>query len=157
MSSSWTPATTSKVRLRVLSEEIVVQNQLTFITGYRYELYCISKATKTTQCTLHCDTSAESARCWNEDRPDEDRYSKEVFDALVMRYEPPDSRNRWDSPLFTIQPEDELPFDDICNVLFNRKAPPPNMSTQSVIVPFNHPHSAQIVFHCRFKYHDSYL
>uniref|UniRef100_H3DPK4 Protein KTI12 homolog n=1 Tax=Tetraodon nigroviridis TaxID=99883 RepID=H3DPK4_TETNG len=53
------------------------------------------------------------------------------FDALVLRFEAPDSRNRWDSPLFTILQDDTLPYEDISDALFKRKAPPPNQSTQS--------------------------
>ena len=49
-----------------------------------------------------------------------------------MRFEAPDGRNRWDSPLFTIQPDDELPCEHISAALLERKAPPPNQSTQSV-------------------------
>ncbi len=56
------------------------------------------------------------------------------LDALILRFEAPDSRNRWDSPLFTIQQEDSLPFEAISDALFKRKAPPPNQSTQSVRV-----------------------
>ena len=51
-----------------------------------------------------------------------------------MRYEAPEGRNRWDSPLFTIQPEDILPFQEIEAALYNRKAPTPNQSTQSVLI-----------------------
>lgn len=54
------------------------------------------------------------------------------IDALVLRFEAPDSRNRWDSPLFTILKDDTLPYEDISDALFKRKAPPPNQSTQSV-------------------------
>lgn len=54
------------------------------------------------------------------------------FDALVLRFEAPDSRNRWDSPLFTILKDDVLPCEAISDALFKRKAPPPNQSTQSV-------------------------
>lgn len=100
--------------------------------GHRYELYCVSKSVKSTQCTLHVDISSEKAWDQNLKRDEVGQYSKEVFDGLVMRYEPPDGRNRWDSPLFTIQPNDELPFDNITAALFERKAPPPNKSTQSV-------------------------
>ena len=54
--------------------------------GFRYELYCASKASKTTQCTVHCDVSPEDAWSWNIERDEDgDKYSKEVFDALVMR------------------------------------------------------------------------
>lgn len=49
-----------------------------------------------------------------------------------MRFEAPDSRNRWDSPLFTIQKEDRLPFEAIADAVLKRKVPPPNQSTESV-------------------------
>ena len=51
-----------------------------------------------------------------------------------MRFEPPDSRNRWDSTLFVVQAEEDLPYEDICAALFQGKALPPNMSTQNVSV-----------------------
>jgi len=98
--------------------------------GYRYELFCISKSTKTTQCTLHCDLSPETA--WQNNLTRQDQYSQQIFDALVMRFEAPDGRNRWDSPLFTIQSNDELPFEEITASLYERKALKPNQSTQSV-------------------------
>jgi len=49
-----------------------------------------------------------------------------------MRFEPPDSRNRWDSPLFLVHPEEQLPFQQIYDALFLCKAPPPNHSTLPV-------------------------
>lgn len=61
-------------------------------------------------------------------------FSNNSLDALILRFEAPDSRNRWDSPLFTIQQEDLLPFEAICDALFKRKAPPPNQSTKNVRV-----------------------
>ena len=54
------------------------------------------------------------------------------MNALNMRFEQPESKNRWDSTLFTMQLGDELPLEDISNVLFNQKAPPPNKSTLNV-------------------------
>ena len=107
-------------------------DSLNYIKGYRYELYCLSKHVKTPQVVLHCDVSPEDARLWNSAREDEtERYTPDVFDSLVMRYETPDSRNRWDSPLFVIQPQDPLPVEDILVSLLHRKPPPPNLSTQS--------------------------
>lgn len=86
---------------------------------------------------MHVDTSSEQAWKQNLKRDEEDsRYTQEIFDALVMRYEAPDGRNRWDAPLFTIQSEDELPFEKIAASLYERKAPAPNMSTQSVTSPY---------------------
>ena len=107
-------------------------DSLNYIKGYRYELYCLSKHVKTTQCVLHCVVSPDDdARAWNSARADPERYTPEVFDSLVMRYEAPDSRNRWDSPLFIVPPNDPLPGEALMGVLLNRKPPPPNLSTQS--------------------------
>ena len=49
--------------------------------------------------------------------------------ALNERFEKPETKNRWDSVLFTIQNKQILPFDEIANSLFNKAAAPPNKST----------------------------
>lgn len=110
---------------------IVILDSLNYIKGFRYELFCLSKHVKTPHCVLQCETPAETAREWNATREDSEKYSDQIFDALVMQFEPPDSRNRWDSPLFIIHPSDPLPSQDILAALLNRKPPPPNLSTQS--------------------------
>lgn len=172
------------------------------VPGYRYELYCASKSVKTTQVTVECVVSVDQAWEWNQQRATEEQYSRDAFDALIMRsapgqpfmgskkrirkrylkiemccmfvcelflknpepvpcknnystrmqfqllmlqwnrnrwhmfvccrYEAPDSRNRWDSPLIAMQPDDPLPSQALSDALYQRKAPPPNMSTQSV-------------------------
>ncbi|KOC68668.1 Protein KTI12 like protein [Habropoda laboriosa] len=53
----------------------------------------------------------------------------EIYNVLY-RYEAPDSKNRWDSPLFAVSAEDELKFDEIYRSLYEVKAPKPNLSTQ---------------------------
>ncbi|CAJ0954759.1 unnamed protein product [Ranitomeya imitator] len=80
---------------------------------------------------IHCLTSPDTSSGWNQDRPQDDQYTQAVFDALVQRFEAPDSRNRWDSPLFTVHKDDVLPLDQISDAIFHRKAPPPNQSTQT--------------------------
>lgn len=109
----------------------MIVDSLNYIKGYRYELYCLSKHMKTPQCVVHCDVSPADAQVWNAGREVCERYSNEVFDSLVMRFEAPDSRNRWDSPLFVVQPDDPLPVEDVMATLLHRKPPPPNLSTQS--------------------------
>ena len=52
--------------------------------------------------------------------------------ALNMRFEPPEAKNRWDSTLFTIRTGEKFPLEEISNALFNTKAPPPNKSTLNV-------------------------
>lgn len=121
----------SSVERHLSQDTFVVLDSLNYIKGFRYELFCVAKHVKSTQCVIHCDTPSETAKEWNSRRSDGERYSEEIFDALVMRFEPPDSRNRWDQPLFTLYPDDPLPSDAILDTLIHRKPPPPNQSTQS--------------------------
>ena len=122
----------SRVERALTSDNVVILDSLNYIKGFRYELYCLSKHLDSTHCVLYCGTPADTAREWNQTRASErDRYSSDVFDALVSRFETPDSRNRWDSPLFVLYPEDELPCRELVDALLHRKAPPPNQSTQS--------------------------
>ncbi|VVC89682.1 protein KTI12 homolog [Leptidea sinapis] len=125
-------------------DNVVILDASNYIKGYRYELYCASKASKSTQCTIYPIRNHDEAweanklRIKSYDSSDianangVEPYSKEVFDALTkLRFEEPNSNNRWDSPLFTVQFSDPLNVDAIYNVLFKRKPPPPNMSTQN--------------------------
>jgi len=102
------------------------------IKGYRYELWCAARAAGGRAAVVHVDVGAGGAaraagaagtaaaagenggggggglavaRRWNEARlaRGEDGYSPAVFDDLSGRYERPDSRNRWDAPLFTVR------------------------------------------------------
>ncbi|KAM6172338.1 protein KTI12 homolog [Erethizon dorsatum] len=59
-------------------------------------------------------------------------YPPELLEALTQRFEAPDSRNRWDQPLFTVVGlEEPLPLAEIRAALFENRAPPPHQSTQS--------------------------
>jgi len=116
--------------LRVLSKEgVVILDSLNYIKGFRYELYCASKSAHTTHCVLFCDTSLDTAREWNQIRNQKEQYEAEVLEALFVRFELPNGSNRWDSPLFRVQPSDVLPCRDIAAAVFDRKPPPPNLST----------------------------
>ena len=121
----------SSVERHLSPDAFVILDSLNYIKGFRYELFCVSKHLKSTQCVLLCDTPSETAKDWNSKREEDEKYSDEIFDALVMRFEPPDSQNRWDHPLFTLYPDDPLPTQAILDTLMHRKPPPPNQSTQS--------------------------
>lgn len=55
-----------------------------------------------------------------------------ALEDLALRFEAPDSRNRWDRPLFTVVGlEEPLPLAEIQAALFENRAPPPHQSTQS--------------------------
>ncbi|XP_026280523.1 protein KTI12 homolog [Frankliniella occidentalis] len=126
----------SQVQRLIGPDTVVIMDAANYIKGYRYEIYCMSKSSKTTQCTLHCETSPTVAWEFNTSRESDkcsgnEKYTRETFDALVMRYEAPDNRNRWDSPLVVVQAEDNLPVEKLASALFDRKPPPPNLSTQN--------------------------
>jgi len=53
---------------------------------------------------VHVDTPIETCRQWNEDRDAGKQYSTDIFNDLAGRFEIPDSRNRWDTPLYTVRP-----------------------------------------------------
>lgn len=59
-------------------------------------------------------------------------FPPELLESLAQRFEAPDSRNRWDRPLFTVVGlEEPLPLAEIRAALFENRAPPPHQSTQS--------------------------
>ncbi|XP_068595682.1 protein KTI12 homolog [Brachionichthys hirsutus] len=121
----------AEVERKVNKDHIVILDSLNYIKGYRYELFCLIKHAQTPFCLVYCLTSDEVSSTLNKNRDAAEQYSQEILDALVLRFEAPDSRNRWDSPLFTILKDDTPPYEDISDALFKRKAPPRNMSTQS--------------------------
>ena len=122
--------TKSAAQRMLNTSDVLIIDGSNYIKGYRYEIYCMTKLYKTPQCTIHCDIPIEHAWLWNERRLEREQYSREIFDALVMRYETPDSKNRWDAPLFSVSAEDELKFHEIYRSLYEAKAPKPNLSTQ---------------------------
>ncbi|KAL6058844.1 hypothetical protein STEG23_014915 [Scotinomys teguina] len=73
--------------------------------------------------TLESETSAE---------PASSAFPPELLESLALRFESPDSRNRWDRPLFTVVGlEEPLPLAEIRAALFENRPPPPHQSTQS--------------------------
>ncbi|KAF5891575.1 Bloom syndrome protein, partial [Clarias magur] len=121
----------SEVERRINKDDIVILDSLNYIKGYRYELFCLIKHVQTPHCLVYCLTSPALSSEWNKEREADYRYSQEILDGLILRFEAPDSRNRWDSPLFTIEKEGKVPFEAISDAIFKRKVPPPNQSTQS--------------------------
>lgn len=122
-------------------EDVVIFDAGNYIKGYRYEVYCATKAARVSQCTIFCAvndlkmkefngrrTSADEVSLDNGDVP----YDEQTMEALKMRFEEPHGNNRWDAPLFTIFPETSLHFEAIYSSLFEKGPPPPNLSTQNV-------------------------
>lgn len=118
--------------IRLLTRDgIVICDGLNYIKGFRYELYCASKAGKATQCTVHCDVSPQDCDSWNSDREECHRWSTETLAALNMRFEAPVSSNRWDSPLHLVLREGGVNCQAVSDSLFKAKPVQPNQSTQN--------------------------
>nr|CAG8450803.1 11875_t:CDS:2 [Entrophospora candida]CAG8528939.1 2023_t:CDS:2 [Entrophospora candida] len=127
----------SAVERLVSKDDLVIVDGMNYIKGFRYQLYCVSRAVGTPHCVVHCGTPVELARKWNSNR--ENGYNSTLFEELVSRFEEPDDRNRWDSPLFTILFDDtNLPFDELWNSLILKKPKPPNLSTIKPISETNY-------------------
>ncbi|KAJ4850955.1 hypothetical protein Tsubulata_011538 [Turnera subulata] len=76
------------------------------IKGYRYELWCLARSAGIRYCVLFCDAEETECQKWNEQRRREGEaaYDDAIFEDLARRFERPDRRNRWDSPLFELWP-----------------------------------------------------
>jgi protein KTI12 len=96
----------SAVERLLNNKDIVIADAMNYIKGYRYQLYCLARAQATTYCVVYCDTARETVREWNH-APCNDRYSAQLLDDLIMRFEEPSAFARWDSPLIVVQTEDE--------------------------------------------------
>jgi protein KTI12 len=78
------------------SRRLVILDSLNYIKGFRYELHCISKASGEKHGILWILNRMSVIQQWNKN------YSSELLQELISRFEPPDDRNRWDKPLFTV-------------------------------------------------------
>ncbi|KAF9957997.1 kti12, chromatin associated [Mortierella alpina] len=118
---------------RLLSkEDIVIVDSLNYIKGFRYQLYCVARAIGTPHCVMFCGCLPDVARSWNKASG---AYPEKIFEELVVRFEEPDSRTKWDSPLFVVVPDDsKLPEDEIWDAVILKKPKPPNMSTVVKVV-----------------------
>ncbi|KAI5678920.1 hypothetical protein M9H77_09870 [Catharanthus roseus] len=96
----------SEVDRSVSKDSIIIVDSLNNIKGYRYELWCLARAAGVRYCVLFCDVEEACCRKWNETRMEreEPSYNDKIFEDLVRRFEKPDRRNRWDSPLFELWP-----------------------------------------------------
>ncbi|KAF9430549.1 hypothetical protein BGZ94_006199 [Podila epigama] len=118
---------------RLLSkDDIVIADSLNYIKGFRYQLYCVARAIGTPHCVMFCACMPDLARGWNKESQ---AYPETIFEELVVRFEEPDSRTKWDSPLFVVAPEDQkIPEDEIWDAVILKKAKPPNLSTVVKVV-----------------------
>ncbi|CAH8480910.1 unnamed protein product [Schistosoma guineensis] len=80
---------------------IVIMDAPNYIKGYRYELYCMAKSHKHQQIVLFSDIPPEISEHWNSKI---NRYPVDLLSDMISRFERPQSTQRWDNPLITIEP-----------------------------------------------------
>eukprot|EP01083_Nonionella_stella_P198501 728743_1 len=107
---------------------IIILDSLNNIKGFRYELFTRAKASNTTLCVVYCDTSIETCRERNNARTS-NKYPEEIFEDLVSRLEIPNSKNRWDSPLFTVKESEDIPLAAIADAVLHGNIKKASMST----------------------------
>lgn len=100
----------SEVDRSLSRDNIIIVDSLNSIKGYRYELWCLARAAGIRYCVLFCDVEDAQCRQWNQSRRESNEgasYNDKIFEDLLRRFEKPDRRNRWDSPLFELCPSKE--------------------------------------------------
>lgn len=104
-------ALSSAIKRDLTPGTIVVADALNYIKGFRYQLHCEAKAVRSTYAVVQCGVPEDICREWNEKALSEGTggYERDIFEALVVRYEEPDKRNRWDAPLFVVAHDDTQP------------------------------------------------
>ncbi len=105
----------SNVNKNLTDKNLVILDSLNYIKGFRYELYCICRIMKTRHCVVLCDTDIYTVKEFNQKCG---HYSDKLLEDLFNRMERPNEKNRWDKPLFSVFPEDELNFEEIYSQLF---------------------------------------
>ncbi|OQR99008.1 hypothetical protein ACHHYP_07435 [Achlya hypogyna] len=127
-----------RVDVHLSAEKIVILDALNYIKGCRYELFCMAKELSTTHCVVFVDTPLELALERNNQRSG-DRFPNElsVVEAIAMRFEKPNAKNRWDAPLLRVAPEDTSGtrigdcLGEIERAVLHGKAPKAGIATQS--------------------------
>lgn len=112
----------------VTRDNIIICDSMNYIKGFRYELYCVARAQRTTHCVVYCNVDYETISHWN--RRNNIWKNEQLLNELTMRVEVPNEKARWDHPLFELKPCDETPLKEIESALLNpTHKPKPNLST----------------------------
>ncbi|KAI1918608.1 kti12, chromatin associated [Ophidiomyces ophidiicola] len=124
-----------RVKRLLGKDSMVIVDGMNYIKGWRYQLWCESKAAGTTCCVVHVGTPIDQCVTNNDERlqgreqeknaetvlagttacenvsPDDDDqpYPPELLQNLIFRYEEPSTSSRWDKPLFTVPWSDPTP------------------------------------------------
>lgn len=82
---------------------LIILDSLNYIKGFRYELYCISKASgdKHGVVWVQAGDVAKQEQITHNSLPLSST-DQEIIQSLKYRFEPPDDRNRWEKPLYLV-------------------------------------------------------
>ncbi|KAI0688224.1 chromatin associated protein KTI12 [Cytidiella melzeri] len=123
----------TSIQRQMSQDTILIVDALNYIKGFRYQMYCAARELKLRVCTVYVVATENMCRKWNQSRPEQQRYSTDTLDDLLLRYEEPSSMVRWDSPLFTAPWTDEaIASDGIWKAVTEGIVKPPNAGTQAV-------------------------
>ncbi|CAI5447022.1 unnamed protein product [Caenorhabditis angaria] len=93
-----------QIQQNLTKNRIVICDALNYIKGYRYELFLAAKMSKTTYCVVQVTPSLEICEWLNEQKPEEKlKYGPEQIGPIIQRYERPDTKFRWEKPLFEVK------------------------------------------------------
>lgn len=82
----------------------VIVDSLNYIKGFRYELFCVAKSCNASYGVIYTLSNIDDCIARDSKRAESgmDSYGSELVLELSKRFEVPNGRNRWDSPLFTM-------------------------------------------------------
>lgn len=117
----------SEVEKNISDKTITIVDTLNYIKGSRYEFYCLVRNCKTRHCVIYCNTKLEDCLEFNKAKSE---YPIDLLKDLYSRMEEPIQNNRWDCPMYTLYPKDEIPFDNITVSIFEGKKPKEPVSSK---------------------------
>ncbi|KAG8887660.1 hypothetical protein FRB98_009222 [Tulasnella sp. 332] len=111
---------------------IIIMDGMNYIKGFRYQMYCAAREAQVRTCTVFIAATPEDCRKWNANKQPNEQYASPTLENLIMRYEEPNSMARWDSPLFTVSTEDDLPAESIFAAVISGAKAPTNVAVLQV-------------------------
>ena len=121
----------SRVNSTLDPQTYVILDYSNHIKGFRYQLHCLSKQLKTSYSLIYCAISIDDAKSRCGGGPD--------FEDMVAKYEEPDTKNKWENPLFLVLSSDDDSFHEQLLSSLDKKVLQPNASTvDKVIVDPDH-------------------
>jgi len=91
--------------------------------------FVVLEGKKTTNCVIHCIVDKDVSILWNNTRTS-GKWDEKLLEELSSRFEVPNPRNRWDRPLFSVNKDDVLPFQDILDGIDSSAVSMKNIATE---------------------------